>query len=133
MTWEARNISISVARPPAAVAEFAGNPRNLPAWAGWGGRGVRESRGRWYLEGGGGWGEVVFTGPLWAGVLDHRVILDGGDPGGNLIPMRVVANGDGSEIIYTMFRDPALSDEEFEASVATTTANLETLRRVLES
>jgi hypothetical protein len=131
MTWPAHHISLSVARPPAAVAEFAGNPRNLPAWAGWSGRGVRESRGRWYLESDDGWGEVVFRGPLSAGVLDHEVI----QPGKPVVftPMRVVANQEGSEIIYTMFREPGQTDEEFEESVRGTTANLETLRRVLES
>ena len=47
------------------------------------------------------------------GILDHDVILASGVKLHN--PMRVVPNGRGSEVMFTLFRQPDMSDAQFAA------------------
>jgi hypothetical protein len=65
------------------------------------------------------------------GVLDHYVTLPGGEVVYN--PMRVIANGGGSEISFTLFRLPGMTDEQFETDAATVTEDLRTLKTLLEA
>lgn len=65
------------------------------------------------------------------GVLDHFV---NPVPGVEVyVPMRVVANGSGSAVIFTMFRAPDVNDEKFAEDVAMVRQDLNTLKAVLES
>jgi hypothetical protein len=48
------------------------------------------------------------------------------------IPMRVVANGEGSEVIFTLFRTPGMSDESLERDIDWVTGDLATLKELLE-
>ena len=64
------------------------------------------------------------------GVLDHYVTLPGGDVVYN--PMRVVANGTGSECSFTLFRRPGVTDEQFEADAAWVTRDLQALKGLPE-
>lgn len=64
------------------------------------------------------------------GVLDHAVRLPSGVE--VFVPMRVVPNGDGSEVIFTLFQAPGMSDEKFAEDAAMVERDLRTLRRVLE-
>ena len=54
---------------------------------------------------------VMFSEPNRFGVLDHAVIPDSGAPMHN--PMRALANGSGSEVVFTLFRRPEMSDDDF--------------------
>lgn len=130
MTWPATHLTISIDRAPAEVAEFAGDPANLPLWAAGLGDGLHEEGGRWFGDLAGGTIEVRFTGPIEAGVLDHDVVPEAGEPVHN--PLRVLANGDGSEVVFTLFRRDGVADAEFEADAAAVAADLATLKRVLE-
>lgn len=54
---------------------------------------------------------VVFASSNPYGVMDHYV-----DVGGNLViyvPMRVIPNGNGAEVLLTLFRQPGMSDTKF--------------------
>ena len=64
------------------------------------------------------------------GVLDHHVTL----PTGAVVysPMRVVANGAGSEVSFTLFRLPGVLDEQFAADATWVQRDLHALKRVLE-
>ena len=75
--------------------------------------------------------KVRFTGRNELGVLDHDVILESGVCVHN--PMRVVANGDGSEVLFTIFRRPGLSDEEFAEDASAVARDLGALKRLLEA
>jgi hypothetical protein len=74
---------------------------------------------------------VRFADPNPFGVLDHRVTLPGGES--TLNPMRVVANGDGSELTFTLFRPPGVTDQAFAADAAQVEADLRRLKTLLES
>lgn len=65
------------------------------------------------------------------GVLDHYVTLPNGDV--ILNPMRVVSNGAGSEVLFTLFQRPGVSDEEFAADAVMVERDLNKLKSVLEA
>lgn len=48
-------------------------------------------------------------------------------------PMRVVPNGGGSEVIFTMAQAAEMSDEDFANDVGMVERDLGTLKRVLEA
>ncbi len=48
-------------------------------------------------------------------------------------PMRVIAHGDGAEVLLTLFRLPGWTDEQFDRDAALVMADLQTLKRLLES
>lgn len=64
------------------------------------------------------------------GVLDHYV-----DPAPGVevyVPMRVLSNGSGSEVIFTLFRLPDMSEEKYAEDVGLVEQDLRTLKNVLE-
>ena len=65
------------------------------------------------------------------GVLDHEVTLPSGDVIYN--PMRVVPNGDGCEVVFSLRRLPGMSSEDFERDAGLVQADLTRLKQVLEA
>ncbi len=74
---------------------------------------------------------VRFGPPNAHGVLDHHVTL----PSGTEVyaPMRVVANGSGSEVIFTLFRTPDMTDETLAGDREWVTRDLGFLKDLLEA
>lgn len=64
-------------------------------------------------------------------MVDHRVTTASGEE--IYIPLRVIENGDGAEVILTLYRLPAMSDEVFARDEETVTADLARLKQLLES
>ncbi len=48
------------------------------------------------------------------------------------VPMRVVPNGDGSEVIFTLFRTEDMSDENYAKDIALVDRDLKNLQKILE-
>src|SRR5690606_8235253 len=111
MTWRALHLSQTINRDPADVVNFAGNPENLPRWAAGLSTGIRRDGDRWVTDSPMGPVTVAFTGPIDAGVLDHDVTL----PGEKVVhnPLRVLRNDTGSEVVFTLYKRPGMSDAEF--------------------
>lgn len=130
MTWEARHITQSIRCTPEEVARYAGNPENLPAWAAGVSAGIRRENGAWVTDSPMGAVKIRFVGPVEFGILDHDVTL----PDATVIhnPLRVLRNDEGSEVVFTLYRLPGMSDESFEQDAALIVADLETLRAILE-
>lgn len=131
MTYEALHISQPVDRPATEVAAFAGDPQNLPRWAAGLSSGIREDDGRWVTDSPMGTVEVRFTGPVEHGILDHDVVLPDGAVVHN--PLRVLHNGDGSEVVFTLYRLPDVEDADFEQDATTVRGDLARLREILEA
>lgn len=74
---------------------------------------------------------VTFTGHNDFGVLDHTVTLPSGEKVYN--PLRVIPDGDVSEVVFTLRRRPEMSDEEFAQDTAAVQADLGSLKRVIEA
>ena len=115
MPSTSRFVSEFVHRPADAVYAFASDPANLPTWAA--GLGAGDS--------------VTFAPPNEFGVLDHVVTTASGDT--VAVPMRVVPDGDGAEIVFTVRRPPGMTDAELDRDAALVAADLATLKRLLES
>jgi hypothetical protein len=64
------------------------------------------------------------------GVLDHYLTPPGGET--LYVPMRVVANGSGSEVMFTLFRLPGVREEEYAADSALVRKDLDSLKGLLE-
>ena len=127
----AKTLSVSVERRPGEVYGFVSDPRNLPGWVGSFYRSVRESGSGWVAETPLGSAKVRFVaGGNGFGVLDHYVTLPSGQEIFN--PMRVVPNGDGSEVIFTLFRLPGMSDDGYAEDLASVERDLKNLKDVLE-
>jgi hypothetical protein len=131
VTWESRHVSVAIDRHPAAVAAYAGDPANLPAWAAGLASGVRPGEdGAWITDSPMGEVTVRFAPANDLGVLDHDVTL----PDGNVVhnPLRVLPNDDGSEVVFTVFRRDLMDADAFEDDAAAVLADLERLKAVLE-
>jgi uncharacterized protein YndB with AHSA1/START domain len=129
-TFEARTISMTIERPPGEVYAFAVVPENLPRWASGLGTSGERVGADWVSQTAQGPVRVRFAGRNDLGVLDHDVTLPGGDVVHN--PMRVVPNGSGSEVSFTLFRRPGVTDEALEEDAATIDRDLRTLKRLVE-
>jgi hypothetical protein len=128
---EARHLSIYIERPPDVVYEFASNPRNLPQWAAGLARSSVEPDGDWWVaEAPFGTARIRFVAPNALGVMDHDVESAAGEIVRN--PMRVVPNGEGSELVFTLLRRPGMSAEQFADDERAVANDLRTLKRLLE-
>jgi carbon monoxide dehydrogenase subunit G len=129
----ARTLSVSIAAPAADVYAFIADPRRLPEWAtGLGSAPTPFPDGAWRVETPAGPMRVVFASENKFGVVDHVVVpLAGGDPIAD-IPLRVVPNGAGSEVMLTVFQQPGMSDAQYAADTAIVQADLERLKNALE-
>ena len=126
-----RTLSVSIDAPPARVYAFVRNPENLPRWASGLGREVRKTADGWILETADGPLGFKFVADNDFGVLDHIVTLA---PGVDILnPMRVVANGDGCEVSFTLFELPGMTAEKFAEDAAMVERDLRALKKVLET
>jgi hypothetical protein len=131
MTLESKQISERIERPLGEVYAYASDPANLPEWASGLGSGVTEVDGTWWVETGAGRLGLEFAPRNDYGVLDHTVVLPTGEAVYN--PLRVFANGDGSEIVFTLRRTPEMTAEDFERDAALVQADLARLKQLLEA
>jgi hypothetical protein len=126
-----RHITVSIARPCEDVYEFLAEPANFERWASGLGNGLRRIGGKlWRAEGPDGGVTVRFSDRNAYGVLDHEVETPTGER--ILNPMRVVPNGSGSEVVFTVFQRPGVSDETFEADASWVSRDLQALKQLLE-
>ena len=128
---EVQHISVYIARRPADVYEFASDPRNLPRWAaGLVSSEVRRDGDEWVADAPFGKVRMRFAQRNSFGVMDHDVKLESDVTVHN--PMRVVPNGEGSEFMFTLIRQPGMSDGEFAKDKAAVENDLKTLKVLLE-
>lgn len=128
---DVHHISIFIARSPDEVYEFASNPRNLPLWAeGLASAEVNPVGDAWAVEAPFGMARLRFAERNPFGVLDHDVELESGVTVHN--PMRVMPNGEGSEFVFSLFRQTGMTDEQFSADRLTVEKDLQRLKALLE-
>jgi len=130
VTYPAKIISITIARPPAAVYAFTSNPKNLPKWASGLSGSIKQVGGQWIAESPMGKVKIKFARKNALGVLDHDVTLESGATFYN--PMRAQPNGKGSEVMFTLYRLPKVSDKAYAADAKLIRQDLAKLKAVLE-
>jgi hypothetical protein len=131
MARQSRQLSIWIDRPAGEVYDYVRQPATLPDWAAGLGSSVELIDGRWVAESPLGRVVVEMTGPNQYGVVDHWVTLATGERFYN--PMRVIADDEGCEVVFTLRRPPGSSDADYERDAEAVAADLATLKRVLEA
>lgn len=127
---EVRYLTVSIEREPEAVYEFTSHPENLPQWAAGLGRGVKRAGEHWEVQTEQGTVGLRFTPHNDYGVLDHTVVLRDGTE--VYVPMRVIPNGQGSEVMLVLFRQPEMDDAAFSRDAGLMQNDLRALKTLLE-
>jgi len=131
MVFESTHVSTTIDRPADDVYAYVAEPRHLSSWAaGLADRDVELVDGRWVAESPMGRVVVAFTERNPYGIADHDVTLPSGETVRN--PMRVIGNGDGCDVVFTVHRREGVSAADFAADVAAVTADLATLKALME-
>lgn len=128
---QSRHISVFIAAPAPTVYAYAADPTRLPTWA----AGLAQSSlehvdDTWFADSPMGRVRVDFTGPNDLGVLDHTVTLPGGEQ--VLNPLRVIPDGTGCEVVFTVRQRAGMSEESFEDDCRAVAADLDALRSLIE-
>lgn len=112
------------------VYDFVSIPENFRLWASGMGKSLQHIRGEWIAETPDGQVKIRFSERNEFGILDHWVSPK---PGVEIyIPMRIIQNGSGCELIFTLLRLPGMSDDKFAADAEWVKRDLDTLKRLLE-
>jgi hypothetical protein len=125
-----RTMNISIGSEPQVVYDFVSNLENLPGWAPKTFPSIKGMNGKWVVETQQGKIEVVLAERNNFGILDHHVKLPSGVE--IYIPMRVVKNADGSEVMLTVFQTPEMTDEVFAKDLETVEKDLKHLKAIIE-
>lgn len=129
-TMRSVTFSVSIAREPGAVYDFVVDLKNLPKWATAFCRSIKKDGDQWVLQTPQGPMGMRITARNAFGILDHYVLPA---PGIEIhVPMRVVPNGEGSEVLFTLFRRPEMTDAQFMEDQRLVRQDLNTLKQVLE-
>jgi hypothetical protein len=127
---ETRHVSTYIDRPVREVYDYASDPTHLPEWAPGLLKSVEKVDGQWIADSPMGRIVLGWTPRNEYGVLDHHVTLPTGETFYN--PMRVTAHGTGSEVVFSVRRQPEMTDEEFDRDANAVQADLVTLKRTVE-
>jgi hypothetical protein len=130
-TAELKLLSISIQRSLQDVYDFTARPASFARWASGLGKPLGNEGTVWRFQGENGSVKIRFTEPNAYGVLDHYVELPNGDE--IYVPMRVVANGTGTEVQFTLFRVQGMNDEKFTADADWIMRDLNKLKELLEA
>ena len=129
---ELRTLSISIARNWKLVYEAVWRPEDFPRWASGLSQSqlTREDSEWWQAQGPDGPIRIRFSDHNAFGILDHFVDLGNGRE--IYVPMRIVANAEGAEVLFTLFRQPEMTAEKFAADTAWVERDLQALKALME-
>src|SRR3954454_4056324 len=118
--------SISIQAPPSAVLDLVGDATTLPRWGPGFAQAVRAQGQHWVVHTAAGEAMLDLLVSRERGTVDI-VSVDQPDRG---VFTRVLANGDGSEYLFTQFFPDSATDAEVQTQVAVVEGELETVRRL---
>ena len=127
---DVRIIHINIEAPAERVYAFVAEPANMPRWAPNFGHEITPAGDHWIMHTAEGPVPVRFAPRNELGVLDHWVRLPGGEIHNS---MRVVPNGAGSVLTFTLFRQDGFTDAQFDEDAALVSSDLETLKGLIET
>lgn len=126
---EAVTLSVTIDRPWRDLYEEIWYPTAFPAWAtGLSGVSLEQEGDAWKADGPEGPVRINFSDYNAYGIMDHIVEAGGGRIVS--IPLRVIANGAGAEVLLTLFRQPGMSEEKFQGDIDWVTRDLTTLKAI---
>jgi hypothetical protein len=124
-------LHISILAPRQDVIGFLSDVRRWKSWAPWARSVERLSANEWTLQTDAGPLKLRFVEPNSLGVLDHVVTLPSGAT--LLNSMRVLPNGEGSELVMVLFQSPPTSSEEFARDVQAVREDLARIKNAAEA
>ena len=129
----ARTFSVAIRCEWQALYERIWRPEVFAQWAaGLADSALRQDGASWVADASDGPVALRFTPRNAFGVMDHWV-NQGSSAGGEIyVPLRVVANGTGAEVLLTLFRQPDMTDEAFAADIKLITRDLRSLKTLIE-
>ena len=130
-TSEVRILHVTIRVPIERAYAFAHRPENFPRWAVGLADSLRLTERGWVADTPEGEALIHFSEPNAFGVLDHLVVMDGRPD--VMVPMRMIPNGDGTEVELVLFRQPGMSDANFKRDARMVKADLDALRVLLEA
>ena len=129
--FESRTLSVTVGRAWKDVYEIVWRPEYFPMWASGLSQSSLEKVGEtWTATGATGKVRIRFTDHNPFGVMDHYV--DTGKGPEVYVPMRVIANAEGAEVLLTLFRQPHMTEQQFLADAEWVRRDLAALKALLE-
>jgi hypothetical protein len=129
---EVKTISVSIDRDWHDVYNAIWRPEAFQSWASGLAKSALEKCGdHWEAHGPEGSVKIRFTGHNQFGVMDHYVRLSNGEE--IYVPLQVFQYGTGAEVALTLFRQPDMSVEKFEADVAWVRCDLAALSTLFSS
>lgn len=127
-----RSISLTIPRNWQDLYETIWKPEYFSKWASGLSHAPLVQEGHyWKAKGPEGTVKIRFTEYNSLGVMDHYV--DTGFGKEVYIPMRIIANQEGAEIVVTVFRQLLMSDEKFEHDITWVKRDLQTLHALMTS
>jgi hypothetical protein len=126
----ARTISAIIACSFDEAYGFAQHPENFPRWASGLATSLRQEGPDWIARTPHGEARVLFSPPNPYGILDHWIT-----PLGDAeiyVPLRLIANGRGTLVVLTLFRQPGMDDAAFERDARLVDKDLRALKALLE-
>ncbi|HWJ69720.1 MAG TPA: polyketide cyclase [Sphingobium sp.] len=127
----ARTFSVSIAMDWQALYERIWQPAFFPTWAaGLSDVDLRPDGDSWLATGPEGAVRIHFTPHNIFGVMDHCVDTGAGEL--VYVPLRVVANGEGAEVVLTLYRQPDMTDERFAADIKLVNRDMKALKQLVE-
>ncbi len=125
-------IDIAIDRPAGEVFAFLLDASNFGRWAGVPDKPLKYRGGReWEGETPVGYRIIRFSTPNPFGILDHAVYVEGQEP--ITTPMRVIPNGNGCQLTYTLFQRPGMSEAQHGSATEWVRSDLLTLKTLLEA
>jgi hypothetical protein len=125
-----RILHVTIRVPIKRAYAFAHRPENFPRWAVGLADNLRLTERGWIADTPDGEALIHFSESNALGVLDHRVVVNGRPD--VVVPMRMVQNGDGTEVELVLFRQPAMTDADFKRDARMVKEDLEALKTLLE-
>jgi hypothetical protein len=129
-TMTVKVVHITIQRDWEAVYDFASKPENMPLWASGLASGLEPDGSDWLATGVLGSIRISFAPHNRFGVIDHTVTIASGLEVHNAL--RIVPNGDGCEVMFTLLRLDGMTDEQFANDAAHVAKDLATLKALME-
>ena len=127
--YRTHTVSVGITIDPKSVYKYMADPANLPIWAPSFVKSIEKQDSSWIADTSLGQARLRFAPANEFGILDHDVEL----PSGSFHnPMRVIPNGTGCEVLFTLVQLPSVSDEQFQIDMDRVRADLNKLRTVVE-
>lgn len=126
---ESRILSISIDRNWKEIYEAIWKPEDFPKWASGLSKSLVKDGDAWKAEGPGGTVRIRFTGHNVFGIMDHSV--DTGNGPEVYVPLRIIQNGAGADVQFTLFRQPGMSDKKFAEDAAWVKRDLLALKNLV--